>query len=106
MEENKAIIDASAKLEAVKIEVLETTARLVPSDVVANSFSGVFNKSRTIWAEPFPSSAFFFILIRLMAIMPISDPEKKASMRIKLPIKIKVVVRAIMFFPQPFFDHC
>ena len=36
---------------AVKIEVLETTARLVPSDVVANNLSGVFSKSRTIWAE-------------------------------------------------------
>ena len=85
-------------IKAVNIAVLVTMARLVPSDVVVKSFSGLSKSVNIACAPELPSSASFFILIRLTDTIPISEPEKNASIIMASNTQKIVVVGSIMLF--------
>ena len=76
-------------------KVLATIARLVPSEVVVKSRSGFSSNFKIDRAAEFPSSASCFIFIRFTETMPISEPEKNASISIPRNTSMRVVAKSI-----------
>ncbi|MEC7785915.1 MAG: hypothetical protein VX579_03105, partial [Nitrospinota bacterium] len=64
--------------------------------VVVKSFSGLYRRFKMACADEFPYSASFLILIRLTETIPISEPEKKASIAIARITQKIVVVGSII----------
>ena len=88
-------------MKAVNIAVLVTIARLVPSEVVVKSRSGFSSNFKIDWAAEFPSLASCFIFIRFTETMPISEPEKNASISIPRNTSMRVVAKSISR-PEPY----